>query len=87
MTKKHTPTGRAERLVPQIKAVLEDAIEAGGSTLRDYHAPEGDLGYFQHSFAVFGREGMECARPGCGGTIRRIVQGGRSTFFCPRCQR
>lgn len=80
-------TGRAERLVPQIKAVLEDAIEAGGSTLRDYHAPEGDLGYFQHSFAVYGREGMECARPGCGGTIRRIVQGGRSTFFCPRCQR
>lgn len=80
-------TGRAERLVPQIKAVLEDAIEAGGSTLRDYHAPEGDLGYFQHSFAVYGREGMECVRPGCGGTIRRIVQGGRSTFFCPRCQR
>ncbi len=80
-------TGRAERLVPQIKAVLEDAIEAGGSTLRDYHAPEGDLGYFQHSFAVYGREGMECVLPGCGGTIRRIVQGGRSTFFCPRCQR
>ncbi len=80
-------TSQAERLVPEIKAVLEDAIEAGGSTLRDYHAPQGDLGYFQHSFAVYGREGLECARPGCGGTIRRIKQGGRSTFFCPLCQR
>ena len=81
------PTARAERLVPQIKAVLEDAIRSGGSTLRDYRAPEGELGYFQHSFAVYGREGLECARPGCGGTVRRIVQSGRSTFFCPRCQR
>lgn len=78
---------RAVRLVPQIKAVLEDAIDAGGSTLRDYRAPEGDLGYFQHSFAVYGREGLECQRSGCGGTIRRIVQGGRSTFYCPVCQR
>lgn len=81
------PTGRCERLVPEIRAVLEDAIEAGGSTLRDYHAPEGDLGYFQHSFAVYGREGLECRRPGCGGTVRRIVQGARSTFYCPKCQR
>ncbi len=81
------PSQRVEKLVPEIKAVLEDAIEAGGSTLRDYHAPEGDLGYFQHSFAVYGREGLECARAGCGGTIRRIVQGGRSTFYCPKCQR
>ncbi len=86
-TKAGQATVRAERLVPEVKAVLEEAIEAGGSTLRDYHAPEGDLGYFQHAFAVYGREGLECARPGCGGTIRRIVQGGRSTFFCPRCQR
>ena len=86
-TKAGQATVRAERLVPEVKAVLKDAIEAGGSTLRDYHAPEGDLGYFQHAFAVYGREGLECARPGCGGTIRRIVQGGRSTFFCPRCQR
>lgn len=78
---------RAVALVPQIKAVLEDAIAAGGSTLRDYRAPEGDLGYFQHSFAVYGREGLECQREGCGGTIRRIVQGGRSTFYCPGCQR
>lgn len=82
-----TASSRAIRLVPAIKAVLEDAIEAGGSTLRDYYAPQGDLGYFQHSFAVYAREGLECARPGCGGTIRRIVQGGRSTFYCPRCQK
>lgn len=81
------PGVRAIALVPQIKAVLEDAIRAGGSTLRDYHAPEGDLGYFQHSFAVYGREGLECQREDCGGTIRRIVQGGRSTFYCPVCQR
>ena len=86
-TRSAQATVRAKRLVPEIRAVLEDAIEAGGSTLRDYHAPEGDLGYFQHSFAVYGREGLECARPSCGGTIRRIVQGGRSTFYCPRCQR
>jgi formamidopyrimidine-DNA glycosylase len=81
------PAKRTARLVKQIKSVLEDAIAAGGSTLKDYHAPDGDLGYFQHSFAVYGREGLECARPGCEGTVRRIVQGGRSTFYCPRCQR
>jgi formamidopyrimidine-DNA glycosylase len=86
-TKSGAPTARAARLLPEIRAVLEDAIRAGGSTLRDYHAPEGDLGYFQHSFAVYGREGLECARPGCGGTVRRIVQSGRSTFYCPGCQR
>ena len=86
-TKAGAPAGRCERLVPAIRAVLEDAIRAGGSTLRDYHAPEGDLGYFQHSFAVYGREGLECQRPGCGGVIRRIVQAGRSTFYCPECQR
>ncbi|GBE43571.1 MAG TPA: bifunctional DNA-formamidopyrimidine glycosylase/DNA-(apurinic or apyrimidinic site) lyase [Rhizobiales bacterium] len=81
------PSAGARRLVPEIKSVLEDAIGAGGSTLKDYHAPEGDLGYFQHSFAVYGREGLECGRPGCEGTIRRIVQGGRSSFYCPGCQR
>lgn len=81
------PNSRARKLVPEIKSVLEDAIAAGGSTLKDYHAPEGDLGYFQHSFAVYGREGLECARPGCEGIVRRIVQAGRSTFYCPRCQR
>jgi len=80
-------TARAERLVPAIKDVLNEAIEAGGSTLRDYHAVDGTLGYFQHSFAVYGRSGLICPRPACGGSVQRIVQGGRSTFFCSRCQR
>lgn len=70
-----------------IRAVLEEAIEAGGSTLRDFSAADGALGYFQHRFQAYGREGEPCLRPGCGGTITRIVQGGRSTFYCPRCQR
>ncbi len=78
---------RAERLVPAIRAVLDEAIEAGGSSLRDYHAVDGSLGYFQHSFAVYGRSGLICPRPACGGGVKRIVQSGRSTFFCPRCQR
>ena len=81
------PTERAERLVPHIKAVLEAAIQAGGSTLRDYRHADGALGYFQHSFAAYGREGQACLRPGCRGTIRRIVQAGRSTFYCAACQR
>lgn len=84
---KGRPTERAERLVPAIRDVLEDAIRAGGSTLRDYRAADGALGYFQHSFSVYDREGEPCLRPGCGGSVRRIVQGGRSTFYCPRCQR
>ena len=74
-------------LTAAIQAVLEEAIEAGGSTLRDYASADGALGYFQHSFAVYGREGEACPRLGCGGTIERIVQGGRSTFYCPRCQK
>jgi formamidopyrimidine-DNA glycosylase len=77
---------RLDRLVPAIKAVLEDAIEAGGSTLRDFASPDGELGYFSKRFDVYGREGEPC-RSGCGGTVRRIVQGGRSTFYCPSCQR
>lgn len=81
------PTGRAERLVPAIRQVLEEAITAGGSTLRDYRAADGGLGYFQHTFAVYDREWMPCIRLGCTGTVRRIVQGGRSTFYCPQCQR
>jgi formamidopyrimidine-DNA glycosylase len=76
--------GRLERLVPAIHDVLEEAIAAGGSTLRDFAAPDGELGYFPKSFAVYDRESDACA---CGGTVRRIVQGGRSTFYCPRCQR
>ena len=71
-------------LVPAIKAVLTAAIAAGGSTLRDFLSPEGDLGYFAKDWRVYGREGERCE---CGGTIARVVQGGRSTFHCPKCQR
>jgi formamidopyrimidine-DNA glycosylase len=86
-TKTGRPTERAEQLVAAIRAVLNDAIAAGGSSLRDYRRADGALGEFQHTFAVYGREGKSCARKGCRGTVRRIVQSGRSTFFCPRCQR
>jgi formamidopyrimidine-DNA glycosylase len=75
---------RLERLVPAIKDVLHESIAAGGSTLRDFAAPSGELGYFPKSFAAYNREGEACA---CGGTIKRVVQGGRSTFYCPKCQR
>ena len=81
------PTDRAERLVPEIRAVLVAAIEAGGSTLRDYKKADGSLGYFQHTFTVYGRAGEPCTKAGCKGTVRRIVQAGRSTFYCPACQR
>lgn len=81
------PNERARALVPAIRAVLEDAIKAGGSSLRDYRQANGELGNFQHSFSVYGREGKPCPRQGCGGTVRRCVQAGRSTFYCPRCQR
>ena len=73
-------------LTSVIKAVLAEAVEAGGSTLRDYAAADGALGYFQHSFQAYGREHEPCLRQGCRGVISRIVQGGRSTFFCPVCQ-
>jgi len=86
-----TKSGKLNRktgvLVQAIKDVLEDAIRAGGSSLRDYKHADGRLGRFQHRFKVYGREGKPCPRKGCGGTIRRIVQGGRSTFYCPTCQR
>ena len=74
-------------LVEAVKAVLTEAIAAGGSTLRDYAAADGALGYFQHAFQVYGREHGPCLRAGCQGVIRRTVQAGRSTFFCPVCQR
>lgn len=82
-----TPSARAEKLVVAIRQVLGEAIEAGGSTLRDYAHADGSLGYFQHAFRVYDREGEPCPRPGCSGTIARIVQSNRSTFFCPVCQR
>ena len=81
------PRRKIEALVQAIRAVLAEAIEAGGSTLRDYASAEGELGYFQHSFAVYGREGEPCLRPGCKGDVARIVQSGRSTFACDRCQK
>lgn len=73
------------RLVPAIKAVLTEAIAAGGSTLRDYARPDGELGYFSKQFDVYGREGLPCTR--CTAPIRRIVQGGRSTWYCAKCQK
>jgi formamidopyrimidine-DNA glycosylase len=79
--------GEIEHLVAAIRQVLAAAIAAGGSTLKDFAKADGQPGYFQHSFAVYGHEGDPCPRPGCGGTIKRIVQAGRSTFFCPACQR
>lgn len=78
---------RAERLAASIRVVLAEAIEAGGSTLRDHVQPSGELGYFQHSFRVYDREGEACPTPRCDQAVRRIVQSGRSTFFCARCQR
>lgn len=80
-------SARAGRLAQAIRDVVGEAIEAGGSSLRDHMRTDGSLGYFQHSFRVYDREGEACARPGCGGTIERIVQNGRSTFYCPACQR
>jgi formamidopyrimidine-DNA glycosylase len=76
---------RIARLVPVIREVLGEAIAAGGSSLRDYRHTDGELGYFQHRFRVYDREGQPC--PVCGTAVSRIVQSGRSTFFCPSCQR
>ncbi len=78
---------RVRALVPVIRDVLTEAIAAGGSSLRDYRQADGELGYFQHSFRAYGREGAPCPTPGCTGTIARMVQSGRSTFHCPACQR
>lgn len=77
----------AARLAAAVRRVLAEAVEAGGSTLRDYVQTDGSPGYFQHRFAVYDRAGERCPREGCRGTIRRIVQAGRSTFYCPACQR
>jgi formamidopyrimidine-DNA glycosylase len=81
------PSAAAKRLTPAIREVLDDALEAGGSSLRDYRKADGSLGYFQHRFCVYGREGQPCSRKGCNGTIARMVQSGRSTFYCPVCQK
>ncbi len=74
-------------LVPAVREVLSEAIEAGGSSLKDYRQADGELGYFQHSFKVYGREGEACQTSGCDGEISRIMQSGRSSFFCTQCQR
>ncbi|MCP3373267.1 bifunctional DNA-formamidopyrimidine glycosylase/DNA-(apurinic or apyrimidinic site) lyase [Bradyrhizobium cajani] len=86
-TKKGEATDQARRLVSAIHTVLNDAIKAGGSSLRDHRQTTGELGYFQHSFRVYDREGEKCTTPGCGGTIKRFTQNGRSTFWCPKCQK
>jgi formamidopyrimidine-DNA glycosylase len=86
-TRKGEPNDHAARLVEGIRAVLNDAITAGGSSLRDHRRTDGELGMFQHNFRVYDREGKRCPTPGCKGTIKRIVQTGRSTFFCPVCQK
>jgi formamidopyrimidine-DNA glycosylase len=78
---------RLGALVPIIREVLQDAIAAGGSSLRDFRQADGELGYFQHSFDVYGREGAPCRSEGCADTVRRIVQSGRSSFYCASCQR
>lgn len=81
------PGVRAERLAQAIRAVIAEAIAAGGSSLRDHVQADGTLGYFQHSFAVYDREGEPCPAPGCRHAVHRLVQSGRSTFHCPACQR
>ena len=86
-TKKHEPTDHAKRLVTAIHAVLNQAIKAGGSSLRDHRQTSGELGYFQHSFQVYDREGEKCQSGGCSGIVKRFTQNGRSTFWCPKCQK
>jgi len=86
-TRPGEPNERARALVDAIKAVLLDAIKAGGSSLRDHRRTDGELGDFQHNFRVYDREGKPCVTRGCKGKIKRIVQTGRSTFFCPSCQK
>lgn len=78
---------RIDRLVQEIRDTLREAIAAGGSSLRDYRQADGELGYFQHAFKVYGREGEACVTPGCDRTVARLVQSGRSSFYCTRCQR
>ena len=86
-TRKSEPTDHAKRLVEAIHDVLNQAIKAGGSSLRDHRQTSGELGYFQHSFQVYDREGETCHTAGCSGTVHRFTQNGRSTFWCPKCQK
>src|SRR6476620_11395382 len=86
-TRKAEPTDHAERLVGAIHSVLNQAIKAGGSSISDHRQTSGELGYFQHSFQVYDREGEKCQTARCGGIVRRFVQNGRSTFWCAKCQK
>jgi formamidopyrimidine-DNA glycosylase len=86
-TKQGEPTDHAKRLLSAIHAVLNQAIKAGGSSLRDHRQTSGELGYFQHSFQVYDREGEKCQTAGCSGIVKRFTQNGRSTFWCPKCQK
>jgi formamidopyrimidine-DNA glycosylase len=86
-TKKGEPTDHAGRLVGAIHSVLNQAIKAGGSSISDHRLTSGELGYFQHSFGVYDREGEKCQTKACSGIVRRFVQNGRSTFWCPKCQK
>lgn len=86
-TKSGLPTDHSKRLVTSIHSVLNAAIKAGGSSLRDHRQTDGELGYFQHSFQVYDREGEVCKTPKCGGIVKRFTQNGRSTFWCPKCQK
>ncbi|MCR9212762.1 MAG: bifunctional DNA-formamidopyrimidine glycosylase/DNA-(apurinic or apyrimidinic site) lyase [Proteobacteria bacterium] len=86
--KSHTIKGkRAQDLAGSVREVLEEAIASGGSTLRNYSQTSGELGYFQHRFQVYDQEGKDCPNDSCNGQIKRLVQSGRSTFYCPKCQR
>ena len=82
-----TAEKRLAALVPIIRQVLDEAINAGGSSLRDFRQADGELGYFQHSFNVYGREGLPCVTDGCDHVVQRIVQSGRSSFYCKNCQK
>jgi len=87
VTKAGKPTDKAHELAAVIRDVLSEAVTAGGSTLRDHAQVDGSLGYFQHSFRVYDREGVPCVTPACTGIVERLVQSGRSTFYCPVCQK
>lgn len=87
VTKSGLPTDRCTALAGHIRDVIQEAIAAGGASLRDHRQTSGELGYFQHSFKAYDQEGQPCPKPECGGTIARIVQSGRSTFYCTKCQR
>ncbi|MCT4655518.1 MAG: bifunctional DNA-formamidopyrimidine glycosylase/DNA-(apurinic or apyrimidinic site) lyase [Cohaesibacter sp.] len=86
VTKSGKPTAALKRLTEEIRATIAEAIKAGGSTLKDHTKADGSLGYFQHRFKTYDREGEPCTKDGCSGSIERITQSGRSTFFCPKCQ-